>query len=54
MAQVAKVSSVTTYCNIQAQRGSQSRFLAKQRQEPHPLVPTAPQGLEVSRLGKDG
>lgn len=45
---------MTTYCNLQAQRGSQSRVPAEQRQEPHPLVPTAPQGLEVSRLGKDG
>lgn len=45
---------MTTYCNLPAQRGSQSRVPAEQRQEPHSLVPTAPQGLEVSRLGKDG
>lgn len=44
MAQVAnEMSSVTTYCNPQVQRGSQSRFVAEEAKAT-PLGPHCPSG----------
>lgn len=46
ISELQEMSSVTTTATSRPRRGSQSRVPAEQRQEPHSLVPTAPQGLE--------
>lgn len=44
---------MTTHCNLPAREGHKAGSQPNRGKNPT-LVPTAPQGLEVSRLGKDG